>query len=478
MLLTSGPKVGARNRLLVTVVAGGVFASVASLPMVLLASAAMVRGFHISYTDLQWRNLLFWTVFGVTLPLFGRVTERVAPRTQFVCGIAVFAVSAVIGALATNWQLYLVSPALQGLADAIVVSAQAVLIRAMLPSDRVGWAFGWQGAVLAAAQLGSPALGGFLLEHTSWRAVYWIVLGVGALAGAAALALLPGRTGEPGAGNRNASPSPLPVAGTCILGVAVAAWQAVVLTGGLARFGAVAVAVAATATFWVRERRTPAQNRYLPSGLLQNRAFFFTSLRGLLLYFPVNAIGMFLPLALLAVDGWSTVKVGVVLLLDALVVTFAGGTAGSFADRSPQRMVRVGFLSLTVSAVVMAFWSDTLTGVCAALLLLGLGVAAAVPGQSKIAMEAAPEQDTGSYMSVFQSAQFVSIGLASVVFAPLMQGARAQALSRDGFEIVCLVCAVLFAAGVVSVVDRTRRGDERTGTVQAQDMVGSLGGND
>ncbi|MDI5963364.1 hypothetical protein [Streptantibioticus silvisoli] len=63
----------------------------------------------------------------------------------------------------------------------------------------------------AAAQLGSPALGGFLLEHTSWRAVYRIVLGVGALAGVVALALLPGRTGEPGAGNRNASSSPLPV---------------------------------------------------------------------------------------------------------------------------------------------------------------------------------------------------------------------------------------------------------------------------
>jgi hypothetical protein len=52
MLLTPRPKIGTRDRLVVTVIAGGVFASVASLPMVLLASAAMVRGFHIFYTAL------------------------------------------------------------------------------------------------------------------------------------------------------------------------------------------------------------------------------------------------------------------------------------------------------------------------------------------------------------------------------------------------------------------------------------------
>lgn len=164
-----------RNRLLVTVIACGVFASVASLPMLLLASAAMVRDFHVSYSELQWRNLLFWTAFGVGLPFFGRVTERVSARMQFVSGITVFVISAVLGAMATNWTAFLVSPTLQGLADGIVVSSQAVLIRLLLPPDRIGWAFGWQGAVLAAAQLGSPALGCLLLEHVSWRAIYWII---------------------------------------------------------------------------------------------------------------------------------------------------------------------------------------------------------------------------------------------------------------------------------------------------------------
>jgi MFS family permease len=477
MAVTALAEVGMRNRLVVTVIAGGVFASVASIPMLLLASEAIVRDFRISYIDLQWRNLLFWTAFGVTLPFFGRVTERVTPRTQFACGIAVFIASAVLGALATSWALFLVSPAVQGLADAIVVSAQAVLIRGLLPAERVGWAFGWQGAVLAAAQLGSPALGGFLLEHTSWRAVFWIVGGVGVVAGLAALMILPGRADDPGAAMRDARPSALPVGATLVLAVAVGSWQAVILVGGGLRIVAATIAVAGSAAFWISERRTPARNRYLPGGMLKNRVFFFTSLRGLLLYFPVNAMGMFLPLELIGADGWSTAKVGVVMLLDALVVTVSGGTAGTFADKNPERVVRFGFISLTASGIVMAAWSDTLAGVCAALLLLGLGVAAAVPGQSKIAMEAAPERETGSFMSVFQSAQFVSIGLATVVFAPLMQGAQAQALSHNGFEIVCLVCAALFAVGVASVGARSR-GGAQVGLVATADAGASLGGDE
>lgn len=452
--MTTGAALGRRQRLLVTVIAGGVFASVASIPMLLLASKALVHDFGVSYTDLQWRNLLFWTAFGVTLPFFGRLTERVTPRTQFASGIAVFVVSAVLGALAGNWVLFLVSPALQGLADAIVVSAQAVLIRALLPPGRVGWAFGWQGAVLATAQLGSPALGGLLLEHTSWRSVFWVVAGVGVVAGIGALAILPGRSKNPA---ERAAQGTLPVRATLLLAVTVAAWQAIVLTTGTMRITVAIVAVAAAAVFAITERRGTARTRYLPAGMLRNKPFFFTSLRGLLLYFPVNAMAMFLPLYLVAVDGWSTGRAGLVLLIDAVVVTFLGGTAGTYADKNPVLVVRIGFVSLAASGVVMGTGAGRLAGVCAALLLLGAGVALTVPGQSKIAMEAAPERETGRYMSVFQSAQFVSIGVATVVFAPLMQGGQAQTLSRSGFAVVCLVCAALFAAGALSIPSRGRR---------------------
>jgi MFS family permease len=170
---------GLLARLRMTVIALGVAGSVMSVSLFALASPAFVNDFHVSFAALQWRTLLFWTAFGVGMPFFGRLSERLSARTQFIAGLVVFCASMVLNALTPNWFVFLFAAVIQGIADAMVVPVQSVMIRRLFPEGERGWAFGWQSGTLAAAALLGPPVGGFLLTVVAWRDIFWLLLGVG-----------------------------------------------------------------------------------------------------------------------------------------------------------------------------------------------------------------------------------------------------------------------------------------------------------
>ena len=104
-------------RLLIVAIALGVFASVMSTSMLSIAFPELVQSFRISYTTLQLRNILFFSIFAVGLPFFGKIADRVGARRQLFAGIGLFCAATVASGFARNWHLFLACQALQALAD-------------------------------------------------------------------------------------------------------------------------------------------------------------------------------------------------------------------------------------------------------------------------------------------------------------------------------------------------------------------------
>jgi MFS transporter, DHA2 family, metal-tetracycline-proton antiporter len=140
-LWLKGTKHMKKQYLLILSISIGVFASVMSSTMLSIAFPDIVDSFRISYSSLQIRNILFFAIFATGLPLFGRLADRVSPKSLMSIGLLLFCLSSFLSGFLHHWYSFLVFQSFQAVADSMIVPAQVVLIRKLFPKDKMGWAF-------------------------------------------------------------------------------------------------------------------------------------------------------------------------------------------------------------------------------------------------------------------------------------------------------------------------------------------------
>src|SRR5213075_1991073 len=85
-----------------------------------------------------------------------------------------FAAASAWCGLARNIDILILARSIQGLGAALLVPGSLVLISASFPESTRGRAIGtWSGFSAITAAIG-PVIGGWLIEHVSWRAVFFI----------------------------------------------------------------------------------------------------------------------------------------------------------------------------------------------------------------------------------------------------------------------------------------------------------------
>ena len=99
--------------------------------------------------------------------LFGR-------RRVFVAGVAVFAASSAWCGLSRSIGELILARGVQGIGAALLVPGSLAIISASFDEKRRGAAIGtWSGATAITTAIG-PVLGGWLIEHASWRWAFFI----------------------------------------------------------------------------------------------------------------------------------------------------------------------------------------------------------------------------------------------------------------------------------------------------------------
>jgi EmrB/QacA subfamily drug resistance transporter len=133
-------------------------------------------------TQYSWVFTAYMLTSTVTVPLYGKLGDVYGRKNLFLIAIVVFLVgSALCGAAQSMTQLVLFR-ALQGLgAGGLFPLSLAVIGNIVPPRDRGRWQ-GLIGAVFAASSIIGPAVGGFIVDSTTWRWVFLVNLPVGGLA--------------------------------------------------------------------------------------------------------------------------------------------------------------------------------------------------------------------------------------------------------------------------------------------------------
>src|SRR6478609_7614605 len=152
-----------------------------------VALPSIQKDLNASLSALEWTINAYTLTFAVLLVTGGRLGDIFGRRRAFLFGVVAFALSSATAGFAPNDTSLIVSRAVQGIGAAFMLPATLSIITNAFPPAERGRAIGtWAGVSALALALG-PLLGGFLTEHVSWRAIFYLNIPVAVAAIAATL---------------------------------------------------------------------------------------------------------------------------------------------------------------------------------------------------------------------------------------------------------------------------------------------------
>src|SRR6266545_5556923 len=137
-----------------------------------VALPALQQSLNATVLDVQWVVESYALFLAALLLTGGSMGDRFGRRRIFCSGVVLFALASIGGGMAQSVNQLIVARAVQGVAGALLVPGSLAIISAAFDEQRRGRAIGtWSGFTAITAGVG-PVIGGWLIEHVSWRVVF------------------------------------------------------------------------------------------------------------------------------------------------------------------------------------------------------------------------------------------------------------------------------------------------------------------
>jgi EmrB/QacA subfamily drug resistance transporter len=204
----------------------------------------------------------------VTVPLYGKLGDAHGRKPLFIVAITIFLAGSALCGLAQNMVELVVFRAIQGVGAGGLFPLTLAMVGMIVPPRDRGRYQGLIGSVFAAASIIGPLVGGFIVDNTSWRWIFFVNLPVGVVALAVILVTMPRRASR--------QDHSIDWLGAGVLALGTSALLLGLVWGGRQYpwgspevVGSLAAAVAALSVFALIERRVPEP--ILPFELLRNQ---------------------------------------------------------------------------------------------------------------------------------------------------------------------------------------------------------------
>ncbi|MCX4650144.1 MULTISPECIES: MFS transporter [unclassified Streptomyces] len=167
--------------------------------ILLVAQPSLRRDLDASVAQVQWTSTSYLIAVATLLVVAGRLGDRYGHARLLFVGVLGFGAASTGIALAPTVGWVIALRAVQGVFGALLQPATLALLRLAYPPDRLGTPIALRTSAIAVAAGIGPVIGGILVQHLGWRAVFWVNAPVALVIAVLTLAVrtpVPERTGS------------------------------------------------------------------------------------------------------------------------------------------------------------------------------------------------------------------------------------------------------------------------------------------
>ena len=343
-----------------------------------------------------------WIVVGylmtqtISTPIIGKLSDIFGRRRTYQASIALFVLASLLAATSQSlWQL-VAYRALQGIGAGGLLSLPMAIVGDLLPPTERARYQGYIAATFAVAVATGPLFGGLIVDHFSWRWIFFVNLPIGGMSMFAVQKLLhitrvPTRRSIDFLGAMALSAAVAPLIVALLWSAQRYGW------GSTTTEGLILVSLVFTIVFILIEQRVAEP--IMPLWLFTDRVVRLACVGGFVIGIGMYAVNAYIPLFLQVVRGASSTTSGLLTVPSAVAITIASIVSGRliqrFGNYRPYPLIGCALLALSAYLLSTMGTGTSRFDVALRLGIGGFGMGQLGPSMVLIVQNAVAHKDLG-----------------------------------------------------------------------------------
>ncbi|MEW2396617.1 MFS transporter [Streptomyces sp. NPDC046862] len=433
-----------------------------------VAIPSLTRELGAATSDIQWMINTYSLVQSGLLLTLGSAADRYGRKKMLAAGLTLFGVGSLVAGLADSTAQLIAARAGMGIGGALLMTTTLAVAMQIFTPEEQPKAIGIWAAVNALGFASGPLLGGFMLDHFWWGAIFLINLPIAALALVAVLVLVP-ESKNPRGDRPDLFGALLSTIGMTSLVFAIISGPEHGWTSGRVLVtAAVAVLVLAAFAYW--ESRIPYP--MLDMHFFRDRRFTGAVSGAVLITFGMGGSLFLLTQHMQFVLGYGPLEAGLrtaPLALTIVALNFSGLAAKWATRLGHPAAIGLGMTLMAAGlASIATLASGGYAGTLLGLLLIGAGAAIANPAMAHAIMSAIPPEKAGIGAGINGTVAEFGQGLGVAVLGAVLNSRFAALIPMAASSLPAAL------ASASSTEERARITDAFASGLETSQLVGAV----